>query len=72
VIKEKLMPVAFELIDWDTIKVTITTDLFNLWITKQVSGHCVVGKMMMHWKFLEESNCHSCYALVEDTCCWEK
>ncbi len=39
---------------------------------KQVSGHCVVGKMMMHWKFLEESNCHSCYALVEDTCCWEK
>jgi hypothetical protein len=35
-------------------------------MTKQVSGHCGVGKLMKLWKFWEESRCHSCGAPVED------
>jgi hypothetical protein len=59
--KEKRTPVAFKLIDWDAIRDATTTapDLFNLWMTKQVSGHCGIGKMMKLWKFWEESKCHS-------------
>jgi hypothetical protein len=37
-------------------------------MTKQVSGHCGVGKMMKRWKFWDNSKCHSCDEPNEDTC----
>ncbi len=36
-------------------------------MTKQVSGHCAVGKMMKHWNFWEESKCHSCSEPCKDS-----
>jgi hypothetical protein len=36
-------------------------------MTKQVSGHCTVGKMMKRWNFWEESKCHSCSEPCEDS-----
>jgi hypothetical protein len=69
-VKEGLPTSAFDLIDWDSIHDarTMAPDLFNIWMTKQVSGHCGVGKMMKRWKFWDDSKCHSCDEPNEDTC----
>jgi hypothetical protein len=47
-VKEGLPTSAFDLIDWDSIHnaTTMAPDLFNLLMTKQVSRHCGIGKMM--------------------------
>jgi hypothetical protein len=68
-LKENLTPTEFDHIDWDAIRDATTTapTLFNLWMTKQVSGHCTVGKMMKRWNFWEESKCHSCSEPCEDS-----
>jgi hypothetical protein len=38
-VKENLLPSAFNLIDWNGIRdaTTMAPDLFNLWMTEQVS-----------------------------------
>ena len=67
-IKEGLPREAFFLIDWDAIDdaTASSPNLFNLWMTKQVSGFCAVGKMMKRWRFWENSKCHSCDEPKED------
>lgn len=47
-VKERLPPVAFDLIDWGRAEDVTSThpDLLNLWMTKQVSGFCPAGKAM--------------------------
>jgi len=67
-IKEGLPCDAFFLIDWDAIEdaTASSPNLFNLWMTKQVSGFCAVGKMMKRWRFWENSKCHSCDEPKED------
>ncbi len=68
-LKENLAPTEFDLINWDAIRDATTTapNLFNLWMTKQVSGHCAVGKIMKQWNFWEESKCHSCSKPCKDS-----
>ncbi len=36
-------------------------------MTKQVSGHCAVGKIMKCWNFWEESKCQSCSKPCKDS-----
>jgi hypothetical protein len=68
-LKENLAPTEFDLINWDAIRDATTTapNLFNLWMSKQVSGHCAVGKIMKQWNFWEESKCHSCSKPCKDS-----
>jgi hypothetical protein len=65
---ENLTPAAFNTIDWDTIKDSTNSspELFNLWMSKQVSGFCPVGKNMQQWGFWEDSKCHSYNEPSED------
>jgi hypothetical protein len=55
--KEGLSPEAFDTIDWDAIKDSTDSspELFNLWMTKQISGFCPCGKNMKRWGFWEDS-----------------
>lgn len=66
---ENLTPAAFDTIDWDTIKDSTNSspELFNLWMSKQISGFCPVGKNMQQWGFWEDSQCHSCDEPSDET-----
>jgi hypothetical protein len=46
--KEGLSPEAFDTIDWDAIEDSTDSslELFNLWMTKQISGFCPCDKNM--------------------------
>jgi hypothetical protein len=66
--KEGLSPEAFNTIDWDAIEDSTDSslELFNLWMTKQISGFCPCSKNMKRWGFWEDSKCHSCPEPSED------
>jgi hypothetical protein len=66
--KEGLSAEAFDTIDWDAIEDSMDSspELFNLWMTKQISGFCPCGKNMKRWGFWEDSKCHSCPEPSED------
>lgn len=66
---ENLALEAFDTIDWEAIEhpTSSSPELFNLWMSKQVSGFCPASKNMERWGFWEDSKCHSCHELSEDT-----
>ena len=52
----------FDLVDWDAIDDAQTHYLsgFSLWMSKQVTGFCGVGKMMFKWNMWDNSRCPGC------------
>jgi hypothetical protein len=49
--KEGLLEIAFDAIDWDAVEALAHSlpELFNVWMTKHVSGFCPCGKKKMRW-----------------------
>ena len=55
-------------IDWDANEQAMKSErrARRVWVTKQASGFCGTGRMMVKWKFREESNCPRCGMIDED------
>ena len=61
--KGKLHQAHFDFVDWEGIgwAADLFPPLFQLWVTKHVSGECAVGRRMLRWGFWANDNCPCCH-----------
>jgi hypothetical protein len=66
--KQCLTPLAFDNIDWDAMDTAtaLFPPLYQLWVSKHVSGFFGIGTMMHNWGFWEHSHCPCCQHVRED------
>ena len=57
--KGLMPPEAFETVDWDTLKLSLSSKpkMYNIWYSKQCSGWCGTGKKLLDWKQTDNSSC---------------
>ena len=69
--QEKLHEDLFDTVAWEAMGSAISTkpQLFQLWVTKHVSGFCATGKMMKKFCYQAHKTCPCCklMGVVEDT-----
>ena len=60
--KRQLEEEAFDFVDWEAMAAAMKAFpvMYQLFVTKMVSGHCAVGKMMHKWRFWTKPNCPLC------------
>ena len=66
--KGVMPPEAFETVDWDALKLTLSSKpkMYNIWYSKQCSGWCGTGKKLLDWKQTDDSSCPNCNIWGED------
>ena len=69
--REKLHKDLFDNVAWEAMgaALNIKPQLFQLWVTKQVSGFCATGKIMKKFRYQAHETCPCCKlpGVVEDT-----
>ena len=67
--KNQLDRELFDYVDWNAIRNAGEgfAALYQLWVTKFVSGHSAVGRMMKLWGYQEDDNCPCCQLPQETT-----
>ena len=65
--KNALPAPFFDLVDWDAVEdaQAYYPNGFSLWMSKQVTGFCGVGKMMCRWGHWNTNQCPCCDAEIE-------
>jgi hypothetical protein len=55
--KQRLSPAAFADVDWDAMELAMDhfPPLYQLWVSKHVSGFFGIGTMMRNWQFWDHS-----------------
>ena len=57
-------PVSFDAVDWRMLALTLDSKpkMYQLWLTKQVTGFCGTQSMMAHWDDERDGKCPNCGA----------